>query len=196
MLVGFSRSSLFVGCLNGRLLPQDVVGFNIREYLFYSLMKNTAEYEKSQALWSFQPILMAVARGGGLGGRGRDEGGGGGGAAKYVLERLGSFRYGVAWLLLKNHHLSWIGFCKWHFRPRTHKFLATTMNATAIELVTTPTGSEILAIERKCISPLGQYRPIFHAASNSYQIRRTPYCFTINQCLQLLTTEKKNIYRI
>ena len=35
---------------------------------------------------------------------------------KDVLERLGSFRYGVVWLPLKNHHLSCIGFWKWHFR--------------------------------------------------------------------------------
>ena len=35
---------------------------------------------------------------------------------KDVLERLRSFKYGVVWLPLKNHHLSWIGFWKWHFR--------------------------------------------------------------------------------
>ena len=64
------------------------------------------------------------------------------------LNILGSFRYGVVWLPLKNHYLgqvrTWNGFQKWHFRaskykkvrlPPAHKFLATAMLTSSLHLV-------------------------------------------------------------
>ena len=65
-------------------------------------------------------VIMAVASGGGQGGAALKP--------KHVFEHLGSFRYRVMWLLLKNHHQdqvrTWSSFRKWHFRAsKFEKFL-------------------------------------------------------------------------